>query len=294
MQKFEISILKENMILSKIKCRPQNSHKGSFGTALCICGSQRYRGAALLAVEGVIRCGAGIVELASVEQVLSACCIRLPEAVLLPLKQSNNGAISKENIPVLSQEVQKKQVLLIGCGLTQSEDIAQLVHSLVPLSQCSVVLDADALNVCNGARLPKPQQGQLILTPHPGEMARLCNKSVEYVQSNRSQLALQFAKDKDCILVLKGHHTLIASPDGQIFENHTGNSGLAKGGSGDVLAGMITGLLCSGMNPLDAAICGVYLHGYSADLCATRKGETSMLPHEILEDLSQFFAQKGR
>lgn len=294
MQKSEIYVLQQSTIFSKIKKRPQNSHKGSFGTALCICGSQKYRGAALLATEATLRCGAGIVQLASIEQVLSACCIRLPEATLLPLQQSDTGAISKENRTILSQELQNKQSILMGCGLTQSEDIFQLVHDLVPLAQCSVVLDADALNVCNGEKLPRPQQGRLILTPHPGEMARLCNKTVEYVQNNRSEIAMQFAKEKDCILVLKGYHTLIASPDGQIFENHTGNSGLAKGGSGDVLAGMITGLLCSGMDPFDAAICGVYLHGYSADLCAARKGETSMLPHEILQDLSEFLAQNGR
>ena len=286
-----LRLLDDPFIFSRMLHRPTGSHKGTFGTALCLCGSRIYRGAALLAVEGAMRCGAGIVQLASVEEVISACCSRLPECTLLPLKPCPQGGPSKENLDLLAEQLPHRRALLAGCGLTQSEDTSYLVHHLVEQCECSVVLDADALNVCKSGSLPHPKKGGLIVTPHPGEMSALTGKSIQEIQQNRVQAALDFARENQCIIALKGHHTIIASPDGQVFENPTGNPGLAKGGSGDVLAGMITGLVCGGLSPLDAAICGVYLHGKAADLCAEQKGQTTMLPHDILEDLGGFLAE---
>ncbi len=288
-----IRLLDDSFVFSRMPMRPSHSHKGTFGTALCLCGSTTYQGAALMAAEGALRSGAGIVQLASVQPVLTACVIRLPECTLLPLKQTQFGSPSAENLELLSGFISKRQAFLAGCGLTNCEDTAKLVHTLVPMCQCSVVLDADGLNVCQGGELPHPEKGMLIVTPHPGEMAALTGKTVKEIQENRVQAALQFAQENNCITVLKGHHTIIAAPDREVFENPTGNSGLAKGGSGDILAGMITGFVAAGLSALDAAICGVYLHGLAADFCAARKSQTAMLPHDILEDLGPLLAQKG-
>ena len=288
-----IRLLDDAFVFSRIPRRPVHSHKGTFGTALCLCGSRIYQGAALMAAEGTLRSGAGIVQLASVQSILSACVIRLPECTLLPLTETPDGSISAENIPLLAQVMPQRKSVLIGCGLTPSPDTAHLVHQLIPLCNGTVVLDADGLNVCQGGQLPHPTGGTLIVTPHPGEMASLTGKSIAEIQENRTQAALQFAKENDCITVLKGHQTVIAAPDGQVFENPTGNSGLAKGGSGDVLAGIITGMASAGLSALDAAICGVYLHGLAADVCAQHKSQTAMLPHEILQDLGTILAQHG-
>lgn len=287
-----VRMLDDGFVFSRIPRRPAHSHKGTFGTALCLCGSSIYQGAALLAAEGALRSGAGIVQLASIPSILSACVIRLPECTLFPMKENADGSPSAENIPRLEAQLDKKQAILIGCGLTPCEDTAQLVHQLVPKAKCTVVLDADGLNVCQGGKLPHPQEGDLIVTPHPGEMAALTGMSVAEIQENRVQAALQFAKQNHCITVLKGHHTIIAAPDGQVFENPTGNSGLAKGGSGDILSGLITGLASAGLSALDAAVCGVYLHGAAADFCAERRSQTAMLPHEILVDLGTLLAEK--
>lgn len=282
-----------SLVLSLLPPRPPESHKGTFGTLLCLCGSLPYRGAALLAAEGALRAGAGIVQLASVEPVLSACCVRLPECVLLPLQPGESGGPSAENLPLLREKLTSCRALLAGPGLTPGADTAALVRDLVPRTKGPAVLDADALNALAGSALPHPQGG-LILTPHPGEMARLAGCTIAEVERDRPAAALRFARENDCVLVLKGHETLVAAPDGRLWKNTTGNAGMARGGSGDVLAGMIAALACSGLAPADAAVCGVFLHGLAGDLCAKRLGQTGMLPHDMLADLGGWLAASGR
>lgn len=282
-----------SLVLSLLPPRPPESHKGTFGTLLCLCGSLPYRGAALLAAEGALRAGAGIVQLASVEPVLAACCVRLPECVLLPLQAGESGGPSAENLPILREKLASCRALLAGPGLTPGADTAALVRDLVPRTKGPAVLDADALNALAGSDLPHPQGG-LILTPHPGEMARLAGCTIAEVERDRPAAALRFARENDCVLVLKGHETLVAAPDGRLWKNTTGNAGMARGGSGDVLAGMIAALACAGLAPADAAVCGVFLHGLAGDLCAKRLGQTGMLPHDMLADLGGWLAENGR
>lgn len=282
-----------SLVLSLLPPRPPESHKGTFGTLLCLCGSLPYRGAALLAAEGALRAGAGIVQLASVEPVLAACCARLPECVLLPLQAGESGGPSVENLPLLREKLKGCRALLAGPGLTPGADTAALVRDLVPRTAGPAVLDADALNALAGSALPHPQGG-LILTPHPGEMARLAGCTVAEVERDRPAAALHFARENDCVLVLKGHETLVAAPDGRLWKNTTGSAGMARGGSGDVLAGMIAALACGDLAPADAAVCGVFLHGLAGDLCAKRLGQTGMLPHDMLADLGGWLAANGR
>ena len=283
--------------------RPRDSHKGSFGTVLAVAGSAYYRGAALLAAEGALRTGAGIVTLASVEPVLAAAVARLPECCLCPCVAGAEGGISPESIPQLQR--QKATVLLLGPGLggtaqsaARAAETRTLVQKLLPGFAGSAVLDADGLNAAALllpylGTLPHPA-GELIVTPHPGEMARLTGLSAAALANDRAGIALRYAKAWNAVVVLKGARTVVASPDGRVCVNPTGNPGLARGGSGDVLAGMLAALLACGLPAYQAAACAVYLHGAAADRAAAKRGEYGMLPHDILPELGALFAENQR
>jgi len=287
--------------------RPE-SHKGSYGKLLVVAGSHRYRGAAALAVEGALRTGAGLVTLAAVEPVLQTVLPRLPECCCLPCTTAEHGGIDAENLPALLEALNGCTALLLGPGLGLTEDTKQLVGALVHAAECPVVLDADGLNAAAALRselppdadgaapaLPRPAGGApLVLTPHPGEMVRLSGLAPDEIAASRSTVAAGFARANNCVLVLKGHRTVTAAPDGRICKNTTGNPGLARGGSGDILAGMIAGLLAQGLDAYDAAACAVWLHGAAADGAAQRMGQYGMLPHDIFYDLERLFAQNGR
>ena len=213
--------------------RPRDSHKGSFGTVLAVAGSAYYRGAALLAAEGALRTGAGIVTLASVEPVLAAAVARLPECCLCPCVAGAEGGISPESIPQLQR--QKATVLLLGPGLggtaqsaARAAETRVLVQRLLPGFASSAVLDADGLNaaaqlLAEGKTLPHPA-GELIVTPHPGEMARLTGLSVAQINADRENTACQYAEKWNAVVVLKGCRTVVAAPDGRVCTNPTGKS----------------------------------------------------------------------
>ncbi len=293
----------QEFVWQSIPRRARNSHKGTFGSVLAVAGSAFYRGAALLAAEGALRTGAGIVTLASVEPVLAAAVARLPECCLCPCKAGAEGGIAPENVPLLQR--QKATVLLLGPGLGGSAQSAAraaetraLVQRLLPGFAGSAVLDADGLNaaarlLAEGGTFPHPA-GELIVTPHPGEMARLTGLSASQINADREGTALQYAQKWNAVVVLKGSHTVAAAPDGRVCVNPTGNPGLARGGSGDVLAGMTAALLACGLPAYEAAACAVYLHGAAADRAAARYGEYGMLPHDILPELGRMFAEHQR
>ena len=288
----------EEFVFSCIAPRAQESHKGSYGHLLEVAGSRRYRGAAGLAAEGALRTGAGIVTLASVEPVLAAVAARLPECCLLPCRESEEGGIHAGEADNLSQALQKATVLLMGPGMGNTTHTQSLVRRLVGEARGTVVLDADGLNaaaalMAAGEPLPRPA-GSLILTPHPGEMSRLTGLTMADIAADPAGTAVRFAAKWDCTLVLKGHRTLIAAPDGRLWQNTTGNAGLSRGGSGDVLAGMVSGLAACGLPAPEAAACAVWLHGAAADRTAGRLGQYGMLPHDILADLGEIFAEHDR
>ncbi len=290
-------------VWQNIPRRARNSHKGTFGSVLAVAGSAFYRGAALLAAEGALRTGAGIVTLASVEPVLAVAVARLPECCLCPCKAGAEGGIAPENAPLLQR--QKATVLLLGPGLGGSAQSAAraaetraLVQQLLPGFAGSAVLDADGLNaaaqlLAEGKTFPHPA-GELIVTPHPGEMARLTGLSAAQINEAREETARRYAEQWNAVVVLKGAHTVVAAPDGRICVNPTGNPGLARGGSGDVLAGMTAALLACGLSAYEAAACAVYLHGAAADRAAAKHGEYGMLPHDILPELGAMFAENER
>ena len=273
-------------VWSSFPLRPADAHKGSQGRLTIVAGSRKYRGAAALCTEGALRCGAGMVTLAAPEAVILGVLPRLPEAIFLSCGPDQ----VTDPAPIRGA---KADALCIGPGLGNSPATRELTLALTADFSGSVLLDADGLNALAGLPLPRPGKG-LVITPHPGEMARLAEISVQEVEENREAIASGFARANDCVVVLKGHRTLVADPEGNVWVNTTGNAGLARGGSGDVLSGMISALLAQGLDPSLAACCGVWLHGAAADRCAARLGQTGMLPHDILADLCALFAANGR
>ena len=293
----------EEFVWQNIPRRPRDSHKGTFGSVLAVAGSAFYRGAALLAAEGALRTGAGIVTLASVEPVVSAAAARLPECCLCPCRAGAEGGISPENVPLLRR--QKATVLLLGPGLggtaqsaARAAETQALVQQLLPGFAGSAVLDADGLNAAAQllpyfGTVPHPT-GELILTPHPGEMSRLTGLSMAEINEDRVEIALQYAKAWNAVVALKGAGTVVAAPDGRCCVNTTGNPGLSRGGSGDALAGMTAALLACGLPAYEAAACAVYLHGAAADRAAALRGEYGMLPQDLFAQLGRLFAEHHR
>ena len=290
-------------VWAHIPPRARDSHKGSFGAVLVVAGSACYRGAASLAVEGALRTGAGIVTLASVEPVLAAVSARLPECCLCPCLAGAEGGISPRRLPNITR--QKATTLLLGPGLgytaqsaARAAETRELVEKLLPGFGGSAVLDADGLNAAAQllpyfGTVPHPT-GELILTPHPGEMSRLSGLSMAEINEDRVEIALQYAKAWNAVVVLKGAGTVVAAPDGRCCVNTTGNPGLSRGGSGDALAGMTAALLACGLPAYEAAACAVYLHGAAADRAAALRGEYGMLPQDLFAQLGRLFAEHHR
>lgn len=290
-------------VWAHIPPRARDSHKGSFGAVLVVAGSACYRGAASLAVEGTLRTGAGIVTLASVEPVLAAVSARLPECCLCPCLAGAEGGISPRSLPNITR--QKATTLLLGPGLgytaqsaARAAETRELVEKLLPGFGGSAVLDADGLNAAAQllpyfGTVPHPT-GELILTPHPGEMSRLSGLSMAEINEDRVEIALQYAKAWNAVVVLKGAGTVVAAPDGRCCVNTTGNPGLSRGGSGDALAGMTAALLACGLPAYEAAACAVYLHGAAADRAAALRGEYGMLPQDLFAQLGRLFAEHHR
>lgn len=285
----------EREVWSRIPLREEDSHKGVFGKVMIVAGSRKYRGAAALSTEGALRTGAGITVLASVEEIYAGVQSRMPESICFPCTANASGSIAASNSTMLINELSQGYTsLLMGPGLVNCTDTRDLVRAVVSAADCEVVLDADALNACAQTGLPSPQGGHsLIITPHPGEMARLTGQSMSEIKSDPERTAADYAKSHNCIVILKQHRTIVAAPDGQTWINTSGNSGLARGGSGDILAGMIASMAAQGMDPVDASICSVWLHGKAAERCSEKKSETVMLPHELFDELGQMFREQG-
>lgn len=264
--------------------RPDDSNKGTLGSLLCICGSYGMAGAAIMAGKAALRCGIGLLKIAVPKSIYPVCATNILESVYYPLEETSNGVISSKNTDFLLEMCKKSSAVLIGCGLSVCDDTKNLVQSVITNCEKPLVIDADALNcICNKPEILKNLKAPAIITPHPGEMARLLRSTPKTVNSNRENTAIDFAKKFGVVTVLKGAGTIIASPDGEVYINHTGNSGMATGGSGDVLSGIIGSLLAQGASPINAAAAGVFLHGTIGDLAAEKLGKISMLPTDMID-----------
>ena len=269
------------------------SHKGSFGRALLICGSKNMVGCCALATEGALRSGIGIVKLAFPDCLYNALTSRLTENLFLPLSTNKDGCISSDSIKTLLNACKDSDVVMVGCGLGTSESVKELVKALVTQNEKPLIMDADALNCLsefNDVLINK--KCEILLTPHPGEMARLCGLNVADIEENREEIIVDFCKTYKVNVLLKGHETLICnSVADSLYINKTGNTGLSKGGAGDLLSGIIAGLTPSMKgNLFDSAILGAFVHGMSADLLKNEMSEYSILPSDCAKALGRVYS----
>jgi NAD(P)H-hydrate epimerase len=279
-------LVTDEWVGSVLPQRPLGANKGSFGRVLVVAGSINYIGAAYLACSGAMRVGAGLVTLATAASLQPILASKLTEVTYLPLPESDSGIIAAQSAELIQGQLDQYDVLLVGCGLGQSESVMSFIKSTLLQSKpavSSLVLDADALNIL--AKIPDWWQqltDDAILTPHPGEMARLAGVTIEEVQSDRIGTAKEMARKWHKTVVLKGAYTVIAAPDGQVRISPVANPGLASAGTGDVLTGAIAGLAAQSLSLFDAAACGVYLHGKAGDMVEFELGDAGMIATDLL------------
>lgn len=267
-------------VLAQLPKRKLETHKGDYGKILLLCGSRGYTGAAALAAMGALRCGAGLVYLAVPESIYQIEATKLLEPIVLPMPD-HNGTFSVSAVNGICKLLAKMDAVLVGPGIGQSEGAKAVVEAVLTYFEGPVVVDADGINVLKTNKdILRGRKYPTILTPHQGEFAKLGG----VVGTDRIKSAVELANDLNSIVLLKGHKTVIT--DGKVcFMNNTGNPGMSVGGSGDVLAGIITALIGQHLSPLTAAACGAWLHGAAGDLCASEIGQYGMLPSDLVNFL---------
>lgn len=288
-------LLDGKTIKSLIPKRKKDSNKGNYGKVLVIAGSLGMAGAVELAVKGALRCGAGLVEVIVPKDIYNPVATKITEGMVYPVSSTIDGTIAYSNIDLILKKAETASVVLIGCGLSRNEETAILIRELVTKIKTPIVLDADGINAFEGhINLLRTTQNSLILTPHPGEMSRIVNKTIPEIQSSRLKTAKEFATENHVTLVLKGANTVIATSDGMSYINPTGNPGMAKGGSGDVLAGMTAAFIAQGIDKKSSCCLSTYIHGAAGDLAAEKLSQYSMLATDILDKIPQIFLEYSR
>jgi ADP-dependent NAD(P)H-hydrate dehydratase / NAD(P)H-hydrate epimerase len=283
-------LITADWIRATLPKRPENAHKGTFGKVLVCAGSMQYIGAAYLACEAAMRVGAGLVTLATAQSLQPILAAKLTESTYAPLPEAEDGYISSKASRTIHEKLADYNVLLIGCGLSQHPSVINFVRDVLlnmpPSLKPKIVIDADALNAL--AQTPdwwKKLKRDAILTPHPGEMSRLSNLSMNEIAQDRLDAARGCAAKWNKTVILKGANSIIASPDGMSRINAAANAGLASAGTGDVLAGTIAGLLAQGLSYTEAAACGAYLHTAAADMVSSELGDAGMIASDLLPAL---------
>ena len=271
--------------------RKKNTDKSRYGHVLVVAGSKRMPGAAVLASRAALRSGSGLVTLGTPKSLGYSMAKSTPEVMRLPLSENKEGALNLRAYPQIMAFIVKRRIsaLVVGPGLSQNKEAAGLVRRLVSKVKAPIVLDADGLNSFKGrSALLRHHGGPLVLTPHRKEFERVFAEKFPEKESDRERLAKKVSKFYDVVLVLKGHRTLVAQ-GGKIYMNKTGNPGLAKGGSGDVLAGVIASFIAQGLGAFEAAVWAVYFHGKAADLAVRKKSELGLTASDVIEYLPRAF-----
>ncbi|MBO8158245.1 NAD(P)H-hydrate dehydratase [Thermosyntropha sp.] len=289
--------LKNNLITREMikpyinKSNPE-SHKGTYGHALVIGGTAGMTGAVSMASYAALRTGAGLVTAAVPESLLPVVASMRSEVMTAPLSETAQSTIALEAIPAIENLLGTASVCAIGCGMSRYMEAKSVLRFVLEKSGVPLVIDADGLNALSeDVSMLASRQVPVVLTPHPGEMARLIKKSIKEIQVNRLEIAREFAEKWQVTLVLKGNKTIVALPSGDAYINMTGNPGMGTAGSGDVLCGVIAGLIAQGLNPQIASIVGVYVHGLAGDLAAEAKGERGLVAGDIIEFVPEVLKQ---
>lgn len=277
------NLITESMIKTYFPARLPESHKGTYGHVLVIGGSIGLTGAVIMASYAALRAGAGLVTAALPESLVPVVETGMLEVMTTPLAETGQATIALEALPAIENLLGTVSACAFGPGLSRYTEAQAVAQFVLERAGVPVVIDADGLNAIAGdISILKDRQIPVVLTPHPGEMARLIGKSIEEVQNNRIELAREFAHKWGVTMVLKGNKTIVATPAGETYINITGNPGMATGGSGDVLCGMIAGFIAQGMNPQAAAISGVYLHGLAGDQAVKTTGERGLIAGDLI------------
>lgn len=288
-----VFLVDENDIKALIPKRDANTNKGTFGHVLVIAGSPGKTGAAALSAKAALRGGAGLVTVCTRADALPQVMQHAPELMGIALK--NSGAMSVRDLNELLEAAEKKSAIVFGPGIDRTDDTHRMIGAFLEEVSCPVVIDADGLNaIVDHLSVLSRAKSDLILTPHPGEFARLIGKPTAEVQANRIELARTFARTHQVVLVLKGARTIIARPDGTVTINPTGNAGMATGGTGDVLSGLLGALLAQHLSSEDAAVAGTYVHGLAGDLMKERHGEMGLIASDLIDGLSEVWKRWGR
>lgn len=288
-----VFLLEESDVRGRLPARRPESHKGSFGHLLIVAGSWGKTGAAALAARGALRAGVGLVTVATRPEAMVPVMAHAPE--MMGVELVADGALGVADLNTLLEAAEDKQAIVIGPGIPRGEETAKLLGTLLEEVSIPCVLDADALNALEGSLdILKRAKGELLLTPHPGEMARLLGRTTQEVQADRLGAARALATQSQVVVVLKGARTVVARDDGTLFVNPTGNPGMATGGTGDVLSGVCGALLAQGLSTEDAAVTGVYAHGLAGDLVASQRGQMGLVASDLLDGLGEVWVRWQR
>jgi len=287
-QQLKTNLITADMVSPFFKRRPAESHKGTFGHALVIGGSVGLTGAVVMAAYAALRTGAGLVTAALPASLVPIVDGVITEVMVAPLPESGEALIGLEAVSVLHNLMGTVSVAAIGPGMSGHTEAAAVMRHVLERAGIPLVIDADGLNALVGnTDIFKDRQVPIVLTPHPGEMARLTGKSIAEIQANRMEIARHYAMEWGVTLVLKGNKTVVADPSGNLYVNIIGNPGMATAGSGDVLCGIITGLIAQGLKASDAAIAGVYLHALCGDRVAEQKGQRGLVAGDLIAVLPE-------
>lgn len=274
--------------------REAAAHKGQFGHVLVLAGSTGFAGAACLAAEGALRSGAGLVTLGVPASLLPVVAAKLTACMTHPFREVPGGAFALGALPEVLAFAERRNAIALGPGIGRHRSTEKLVHALIRSLTKPMVLDADGLNALEGqTAILEEARAPIVLTPHPGEMARLTGYSVREIQAAREDAALSFAHRFSLVVALKGHRTVVADHHGALYVNETGNPGMASGGTGDVLTGMIAGLLAQGLDPFPATCLAVHLHGLAGDLAAEAIGQHALTAADLLHYIGPAFLKRS-
>jgi NAD(P)H-hydrate epimerase len=280
--------------LPHLQPRPVDANKGSFGRVLVVAGSRGMSGAAVLCGTAALRGGAGLVKVAVPQSILPIIAVANPCYLTAPLPEDGAGRIAKTTLPALLEQLHGQTAMVFGPGVGQSPDLPDVLGEVLVADTTPLVLDADGLNaLAKRLDLLQASKRPLVLTPHPGEFSRMTGTPIPEIQAHRLEFALRFAEEHHVVLVLKGHGTVVTDGDG-VFVNPTGNPGMATGGTGDVLAGLIGALLAQGLDVFAAAQLGVYLHGLAGDQARDAFGASPLIASDLLDYLPEAFRQHSQ